>query len=178
MDPIVLIVVALASQSNLFNGFSLLELAWQRIIYTFEQLFNPSQVSHTLRQVKTRQAIEGIKNNPFLGIGLGGTYFAPGNLLPWTEKHWVHNTFVQIPLRSGIFAFAIFLSIIIIFISSSRKKFNDSNEPISKAFIIGNWGALISMLILSISFATFFMHPIPAFIGICWGLIFSLERKY
>jgi O-antigen ligase len=155
----------------------LFRLAWSRLSYSYEQLFDPSNDNQRLRQIEATWIIEEIVKAPITGIGLGGTYYAPGNGLSWSEKHWVHNTYLQVPLRMGIPGLLVLLWMILSFITTSRRVYLSVTDPTSKALIIGIWGSLVCLAIQSVTAAIWFMHPVSLFAGMAWALVVVLKPR-
>lgn len=169
-----LVLIALVSLLPAFQGRSLADLALRRIAYTETQLFSPTSQDQILRQIELQEAGGQILAAPLTGTGLGGTYFAL-SALGWGEKHFIHNTYFQIPLRTGIPGILIFLAVIGGFLRESWRIYRSVSDPFKKAIIVGVWAMMISTAVQSLTSAVWFQHPVSAVMGAAWAVVMAMK---
>lgn len=180
----------------LFITFSIITL-----IYSTDNPLNRSPITVTQRALSTfdqkdpsintriliwKNTLEMIKNNPWLGSGIGSfklnylNYQAgflrnnPDYLKYWAHAGEAHNEYLQMAAELGIVGLGIFLSILFIFYSLIMKYLKEANDNRNKIIIFGLFMGITCFLIHSLF--TFPLH-VPA-LGSAFFIIVGLTVVY
>lgn len=154
-----------------FAGFDVLLLLLDRTFYTEEQMFSPASSLQQLRFLEYGTAWNAFSPSPVFGSGVGST------LGTWVsdsqgDKNWIliHNYWLNLGTETGI------VGVILLFLAArSAASFVRRRRQSSPSFIFA-----VTMSSWYICFL--FFHPIysayhiPAFIGVCFGLLAAMER--
>ena len=118
-----------------------------------------------------QHALQGIKGNPFFGLGPYGYILIPGRSL--VELH-PHNLFIQFLVEWGLIGSIIFISIIFLTVKrSSKLLFN-------QAFVISNcislllaWSIIIALTIHGLASGTYFFSQSSFYLVIAFAVIWA-----
>jgi O-antigen ligase len=137
------------------------------------------------RILENKLAIEKILNHPIMGIGLGNSYYATGEV--WGRgkdsfkadgaTRYIHNGWLYIPLKMGIPTLIMFIWLCYIFFRSSLA--NLSYTPIFRqiAFRVGFSAAFFGFLVQSLVANRFISSKHMTVIGLLLGLIAILTKS-
>jgi len=123
--------------------------------------FNLLEGSNSERLTNWNQSLKIIKENTFLGVGLGNYSLSIKPSATYREPFYSHNTLLDIAAETGIFNALIWISLFLAAIITFLKKFNLNNNFI----YLGLASALVSFFIHSIfETAIFSIHILPLII--------------
>lgn len=169
-----IIVLAIFFVQFLFGGSitSLLSLMSERL----EAFRDPRDYVY-YRFYEMMAALPQCLRSPLWGTGLGGEYLAPSQVRgEWEVKHYIHNNYVQIMLRTGFLGLVIFLAILGKFFGHGLRIYNSIYEPGLRGLILGFLAALASAAVISISSPLYTHYAVAPFLGMLMGLVFVIEK--
>ncbi len=168
-------------------GFILLLLitvvfSWQ-LIRTFDQssyrlnqlkyeghLFNLlGGSSYGERQQTMALAWQAFKENPILGLGIGGFGPRARSQLPWWQQNeWkiVNNEYLEILAETGLVGFAAFLFLLGVIIYNSIRALGRIKDQYQKSILIGLLVSLVAILLQYFTFSTLYIMHIWFLIGL------------
>jgi len=114
-------------------------------------------------------AWQAFKENPILGLGIGGFGpYAKIHLPWWQQNEWkiVNNEYLEILAETGILGFISFIVLIAIIIYKSWQTISQTKDNYLKTILIGFFTAFIAILIQYITFSTLYIMHIWFLIGI------------
>ncbi len=156
---------------------SLLSLAISRLEYTFVQI-EGSLPGVESRASELSATLEGLKSSPLLGRGLGALYvgYSRGNV---QEKHFMHNTFLSLLYRMGVFGLLMVTGLMFVFLVVVWNRLSRAERGFGKALASGALASLVVMVLLAVTTGTLFTHPYAAYAGfLCaWAYSFSASPR-
>jgi O-antigen ligase len=162
-----------------FGGKSIPELIFQRIQYTSTQLSHSEDPVMGRRLAEARSALGQIFHSPIFGKGLGGTYkeFTGSSSaeLEFGERHYIHNTYLQILLRMGIIALISYLWLALTFLRSGISIFHSMEPGLYKGLVLGFLASYIGLSVVSLSADQILRHPTGAFVGTSMAMVYILQ---
>ncbi|MGB9735013.1 MAG: O-antigen ligase family protein [bacterium] len=158
-----------------------------QLVQRGESIFNKNYPSNAFRLLVWNSTINGIKDNPIIGIGLGNY---PINIplyevhalktIDWKELRYLdnaHNEYLQITFELGIIGLISFLWFLFEIFIAGIKSINESDDDAHKVWNIALLAGIVSALISA--FFTFNLEN-PASATMFWsfaGLVVG-KRKY
>lgn len=131
--------------------------------------FDLSEGSNIGRLETWRQSLEIIKQNPFLGVGIGNYSLAIKPSADYREPIYSHNTFLDIAAETGIINLFIWVSLFLIAIFNFTQKFIRQKNYLSLGLAASLFGFSIHSLFET---AIFSVHILPLII-----LILALNKE-
>lgn len=155
------------------NIFDLFSIVFKRVV-AFK---DPTSYVY-YRYYEMLTALRASIKNPLWGIGLGGEYFAPSEIVrdKWVWTHYTHNNYVQILLRTGFLGMASFLAIWIVFFYHGLRIYGRLNDPKLKALTLGFLATFISASVTSLTSPLLTHYAIAPWLGIIMGLVFIIDK--
>jgi O-antigen ligase len=120
------------------------------------------------RIIENRYAYKKIRSHPVFGIGLGNNY---RNDVQWNQKlnSYIHNGFLWILMKIGIFGFAAFLWFLIASVVRGFKNWNKIDNSFLKGAYIGFTLACIGFMLSALVNPVFMQWHSSPVIGIMLG---------
>lgn len=131
------------------------------------------------RIIENQFAVEKIKNQPLLGIGLGNDYRKD---IDWNPKlnAYIHNGFLWILMKIGIFGFIAFMCFLIHAICRGLRYWKQIQDDYLRCVAIGFMLACLGFMMSALMNPVFMQWHSSPIIGLMLGgneLIFRLTRK-
>ncbi len=138
------------------------------------------------RVFETGEALKSIKENPWLGVGLGNAYrevtTLQGENLGWITEdqgitdpyrftRYVHNSFLMLAVKMGIPGILIFLWFCGTFLRESRKIYKQINDSLDRSIVLAIASAFVGLLFWSIFHSHLVEAESTAVIGLMVGLV-------
>lgn len=153
-----------------YEGESFTELTVDRVTYTKKQIqAKTKNVGVRSRVTEYDVILNGLRENPMLGRGLGAHYkgLQRGKL---KTKHFFHNTYGAVAFRMGIPGLAFFLLALATIAFPLTVRSLRLHSLFRFALVTGALATLLSYGLQSITRGDFFAHPIPILLGLVVGL--------
>lgn len=159
------------------------------IIFNWQLIRHFDQSSYSLNQLKYEEHVINLlggssfkergetmalawratKENPILGLGIGGFGLYAQTHLPWWQKNdWkiVNNEYLEILAESGLFGFISFIILLVVLINKSWQAIWMAKDKFIKAVLIGLFTAFIAILIQYMTFSTLYIMHVWFLIGL------------
>jgi len=133
LPVIILAIVAISLNASLA----------MRIISSLSLTISQQAGDHGGRSELWNVAFQMIRENPFLGKGLGTFMDYCGQRVPLGYGNYAHNCYLQIWAESGIFSLVAFLSFVGIVLGKALKAFKRKREPLLLGLLCGIFAFLI-----------------------------------
>ncbi len=129
------------------------------------------------RIVETQTVWNLIKHNPIVGYGLGMTYSFISPIPREMPTWYVHNGYLYIFFKLGIFGLLSFLAFYIKSIKMGFRFQKNSVDPFLRAIFLGFLAVLIGMLLVSMTSPQFIQKDSLLIIAIAIGIMNACKRK-
>ncbi len=152
-------------------------------------VFSPSQASVQQRLETYKVAWEIIKENPWMGIGLGqvGIQYPRYQFKPYTPAEYpshpyiytehIHNEFLQFWVEGGLPGFLLFLGLLTAFVWSLIKfLLNPETKQEDREISIGIAGGVVALLVQSLSNFPLQVAPTAILFGLLLAAPLALKR--
>jgi O-antigen ligase len=148
---------------------------WNAIGMRLESILNPTKESSAnYRLIEWQNALISIKNNPLFGLGLGGVM--PMEIwLSRTNLLGVHNTFLWIAVKLGMFGLFTYLFLHFGFLFHLNRLNTTLKDPYLRALSIGLTCAFIAFCGAQMFAPMFAQIRTATWLGIVFGLGMQLE---
>ncbi len=136
--------------------------------------FSEDPISIGVRVLEIKSIISQVLiRYPLLGKGLGGEYYAatdvPGGI-EWGMKHYVHNSYFDFVVRTGILGLIMFLVVAFKYLRDGVKIYLRSENSFHQGVVLGCIGIFVSSCIMALS-ANILYSP---FLFITMALVYSV----
>lgn len=117
--------------------------------------FTEDPISISVRVLEVKSIVSQVLvQQPLLGKGLGGEYYAATNVpegIEWGMKHYVHNNYFEFLVRTGIVGLAIFLVVAFKYFRDAVKIYLRSESSFHQGVVLGCLGIFVSSCIMALS---------------------------
>lgn len=138
----------------------------ERFIFTFQK------GGDTDRLTVWRSTMEMIKENPFLGKGVGTFMSYCQKYAPTVYVRYAHNCYLQICAETGVFSLLAFISFLLSLLIKGIIKFKENNDPL----ILGLVCAISAFLFHSFFDAQFYSLQLSALFWVMAGVLKSMIK--
>lgn len=138
----------------------------ERFIFIFQK------GGDTDRLVVWRSTLEMIRENPFLGKGVGTFMSYCQKYAPTVYVRYAHNCYLQIWAETGVFSLLAFISFLLSLLINGIIKFKENNDPL----ILGLVCALSAFLFHSFFDTQFYSLQLSALFWVMAGLLNSMTE--
>ncbi|MCM8831639.1 MAG: O-antigen ligase family protein [Candidatus Omnitrophica bacterium] len=161
---IIILLLILFKKIKLLGGIGILFLIVLLFIPSVKErfLFTFSGAGDLGRFLIWKETLKIIRQNPFLGKGLGTYMDCFSKISPSLEVQYAHNCFLQIWAETGIFSLLSFLFFLFSIFLKAIKKFFVTGDNLILAFLLGIFGFLVHSFfdthLYSLQLATLFWY--------------------
>lgn len=148
----------------------------ERFTSTFKVESYVAESTVGVRLEEIREAWPRVVENPWTGIGLGGTYsqMARWDDLQqshvWRPRTYIHNAYVLVLTKAGALGLATMLAMLGIFFWRAGKIARELGDPLERAVIVGAMGATFACMVGSMLQPSLTRAAPVILLGILWGI--------
>jgi len=126
-----------------------------------------------LRLQEAKAALETVASSPIIGLGQGAEFDNP---IPGLGKHYTHNAYLAILLRSGVIGLLAYGWLAISFVTISVRGYRELENELDKGIVLGIVSAFVAASITSLSSPMIITVTVSEYLG-CWmGLAFVIIK--
>lgn len=162
--PVLLITVSLLAVSLTVGAVRVTSANMLRALAgRLDSMSGPSVIAQTgTRLLEIESIVSGpLRKNPLLGGGLGAEVFTAEDehglsAIYYTDKHYIHNNYAEISLRSGLIGLVSALCAYLAYLRRGLKIHRASSNGFQRAVILGCMGVLLLSLLTALSTNTLY----------------------
>jgi O-antigen ligase len=149
----------------------------KRFTSTFEPESYGETTSAGARWIEIRSAWPKVVENPWLGVGVGGSYM---QVEAWDDRgqahylrhvRYMHNAYMLVLTTMGALGLGTLLLMYVVFFARARKIYRSLIDPVDRSIVLASIGAIASIMVGAIMQPTFGGSLDVPMIGTIFGII-------